>query len=222
MIELILLDGSDIDTPLANPDRILARQELKHYEMLRSDTRRREFLLGRILLKAALAERNHQRIHDFNTISTTVSATGKPAIAGAEFNLSHDGNAFLLAVGDQAVGVDIESVQNFDDAMMEICFTADERRRISRSHHPDRVATLLWCLKEAAAKAMDDGLLSAIGEPRRQGLFFRGGFLKVAGLDRAYAVCSPEPILPTHILSARPRFDKVFTAFQLEDASHFN
>jgi phosphopantetheinyl transferase len=142
---------------------------------------------------------------------------GKPIVAGAEFNLSHDGNAVLLAIGDQIVGVDIECVQDFDASMIEMCFTGDEQERIARSVHPDRVATLLWCLKEAEVKATGAGLLSGMGETGKRRLFFRGGFLTVAGLNRAYAVCSTQQISSMKISSALPRFEKVFNKFQFED-----
>jgi phosphopantetheinyl transferase len=214
MIELILLDGSTINAPLTNPHRVLAREEMRHYQMLRSDTRRREFLLGRILLKAALIERNNCFTNDFQMISPTLSATGKPAVAGAEFNLAHDENAVLLAIGDQVVGVDVERVQYFDDAMMKICFSAAERHRIARTPRPDRMATLLWCMKEAAAKATGDGLLSELEGQRKTKLFFRGGFLNIAGHNRAYAVCSPCSISPISIYSALSRFDQTFATLQ--------
>ena len=33
-------------------------------------------------------------------------------------NLSHDQNSILIAIGDQVIGVDLESAQIIDDAMM--------------------------------------------------------------------------------------------------------
>ncbi|HXI72489.1 MAG TPA: 4'-phosphopantetheinyl transferase superfamily protein [Verrucomicrobiae bacterium] len=214
MIELILLDGSIVDTPMTSPQRVLSRPEMEHYHKLRSDSRRREFLLGRILIKAVLTETNHGFISDFPLINPHLSVTGKPAVVGAEFNLAHDGQAVLLAVGDQVVGVDIERIQSFDAAMMTACFTGAERRRIVRSRHPDRVATLLWCLKEAAAKATGAGLVSELEGSRKTRLFYRGGFLHIAGRDRAYAVCSPRPIEPVKVSPALPRFDHVFAALK--------
>jgi phosphopantetheinyl transferase len=214
MIELILLDGSTVDAPMTSPQRVLSRPEMEHYHKLRSDARRREFLLGRILIKAALTETNHGFISDFPLINPHLSVTGKPAVAGAEFNLAHDGQAVLLAVGDQVVGVDIERIQPFDAAMMTTCFTGAERRRIMRSRQPDWVATLLWCLKEAAAKATGAGIVSELEGSRKTWLFFRGGFLNVAGHDRAYAVCSPRPIEPVKVSPAIPRFDYVFSALK--------
>jgi len=217
MIELIVLDSSTVDLPLENADLVLAPEELKYYETLRADSRRREFLLGRILLKTVLTSGDPHRVCDFCKISTTTSMTGKPAVSGAEFNLSHDGNAVLLAIGDQVVGVDIERVQDFDTAMIDLCFTCREQDRIAQSIHPDRVATLLWCLKEAAAKATGVGLLSGMRETGKRQLFFRGGFLTVAGLNRAYAVCSTQQISSMRISLALPRFEKVFNTFQFED-----
>lgn len=214
MIELILLDGSTVDAPMTSPQCVLSRPEMEHYHKLRSDSRRREFLMGRILIKAALIEISHGFISDFPLINPQLSVTGKPAVAGAEFNLAHDGQAVLLAIGDQVVGVDIERIQSFDAAMMTTCFTGAERQRIARSRQSDRVATLLWCLKEAAAKATGAGLVSELEGGRKTWLFFRGGFLNVAGHDRAYAVCSPRPIEPVKVSPALPRFDYVFAALK--------
>ena len=214
MIELILLDGSTVDAPTISPQRVLSQPEMEYFHKLRSDSRRREFLLGRILIKSALSETKHGFVDDFPLINPHLSETGKPSVAGAEFNLAHDGHAVLLAIGDQVVGVDIERIQSFDAAMMTTCFTGAERRRIVGSPQPDRVATLLWCLKEAAAKATGAGLVSELDVSRKPGLFFRGGFLNIAGHERAYAVCSPRPIKPTRISPALPRFGHVFAALK--------
>jgi phosphopantetheinyl transferase len=213
MIELILLDSSNVSEPLANPETVLGRQEWQCYKRLRSESRRREFLLGRILLKAALSERRPYQGCDFDAIDTIISSTGKPEVAGVEFNLSHDGELVLLAIGDQPVGVDIERVQRFDAAMMDICFTAAERQQIHRTSDPDRVASLLWCRKEAAAKATGAGLVSELGEVWRNKLFCADGCLNAAGGLRAYAICSPRPISGGEIFPALPRFEKVFTRF---------
>jgi 4'-phosphopantetheinyl transferase len=201
MIELKLLDGSTIDISSLRPGNVLASAELDHYKKSGSESRRREFLLGRFLLKTMLSKGNDSMAQDFNRIETIISETGKPSVPGIEFNLSHDGEAILLAIGDQVAGVDIETVQTFDDALLATCFTIAEQRRITGSRRPDRMATLLWCLKEAAVKAGGTGLATDDGlAPKPDGkLFFRGGFLTVAGILRAYAVCSPQPIFPADL-----------------------
>lgn len=206
MIEVLLLDASDVDVPLSDPGTVLGVTELERYQTFGCDARRREFLLGRFLLKAALTGGNINNARNFGAIDTAVSIGGKPAVSGAQFNLSHDKDAILLAIGDQSVGVDIETVQKFDHAMMETCFTTDDRRRIACSPHPDRTATLLWCMTEASSKAAGTGLLPEIGKSRNRKLFFRGGFLTVAGILRAYAVCSLSPISPFTITPALPKF----------------
>lgn len=214
MIELLLLDGSPLTVPLAHPQRILSPEELKYYATFCADSRRCEFLLGRLLLKAALSARTGHHIYDLSLIGTGISATGKPFVAGAEFSLSHDGDAVLLAVGDQPVGVDIETVQHFDDAMMSMCFDTSERQRIVRSRRPDHVATLLWCVKEAVAKATGNGLLPKLaGKTTGAKQFVRAGFLRLAECERAYAVCSPLPIPPIQIMPARPRFDEIILRY---------
>lgn len=209
-MELILFETAAAPEP--SPERVLAPAELRTYLSLKSASRRKEYLLGRMLLKAALTRGDYRRVRDFEMISTHMTPEGKPATAGAEFSLSHDGGAILLALGGQPVGADVESVQEFDGPMLRLSFDEKTLRSIARSRRPDRAATLAWCLKEAAAKAAGTGVLPLLGEPAPSGLFYRSGFLRTAGRERAYAVCSPRPLPPLSVSLALPRFERAFSA----------
>ncbi len=209
MIELFLLQAKAV-ARMPLPAKTLSPSELKAYTALRTDRRREEYLLGRALLKAVLTKGDYRRVGDFAMIGTTLDPGGKPRVAKAEFNLSHDDGVILLAFGDQPVGVDIETVQEFDEQMLRICFDGDEHRRVSLARRPDRAATLAWCRKEAEAKATGAGVLPALGAPGRRDAFTRAGRLRVGGVERAFAVSSFRPLGPLRPVSALPRFQQIF------------
>lgn len=199
MIELFILDGSGIPENQIKPELVLSAEELRTYDKFRAESRRRDFLLGRLLLKLALKARTGHSAREFPAISTTHSPTGKPLVSGAQFSLSHDNGVILLAIGDQPMGVDIETVQHFDEAMVRTCFSEYEQRRIANAPRPDRMATVLWCFKEAAVKVTGRGLLSELGRTTDGEFFQCGGLLNIAGRDCAWALCSTLPIAPVSI-----------------------
>lgn len=209
MIELILLDASAVPTP-PEAHRVLAPAELKSFDIMLAASRRREYLLGRALLKAALTGGGFRRERDYGMIETSLSPSGKPSVAGAEFSLSHDGEALLLGVGDQSIGVDLETVQRFDDEMLTACFCPEERRRIRDARDPARAATLAWCMKEAVAKAAGSSVVAGLGRPLDDASFLRGGFVRVAGIERAFAVASLRALPPVELSPALPRFSSAF------------
>lgn len=209
-MELIFLDAN-AHVPIS-PNRILAPAELERYGSFNCESGRRDYLLGRLLLKTALTNGDYRRVRDFGMITTTMTPEGKPTAAGAEFSLSHDDGAVLLAIGDEPVGVDMETVQEFNEPMLRLCFDDTTRRAISRSRRPDRSATLAWCLKESAAKATGAGVLPLLKRPVPDGLYTRGGFLRSNGRERAYAICSTAPLPACSVIRALPRFRRAFAA----------
>lgn len=92
-------------------------------------------------------------------------AFGKPALAGhaLHFNLSHSGNAMLLAVARHAVGVDLEQSAGTPAdlaSLLELLCHADERVAME-ALAPARRGQLfyqLWTRKEAYLKALGTGL----------------------------------------------------------------
>lgn len=215
MIDLIWLDAAGIHVPLANPESILSCPELRQYARFCSDARRREFLLGRMLLKAAMIRIGWHQGKSFAAIRVSVSNSGKPVVAGVEFSLSHDGDAFLLALADQPIGVDLETVQAFDPAMLGICFSATEQQQILLASAPEQTATMLWCQKEATAKATGGGLASQIEQKKGQNVFVVAGLLSVAGAYRAYAISSLDPIAAVRIFRATFQSTALIEGFQI-------
>jgi|GEM_PF-1007304 4'-phosphopantetheinyl transferase len=92
-------------------------------------------------------------------------AFGKPALAGhaLQFNLSHSGDAMLLAVARHAVGVDVERCAGapLDLApLLDLLCHADERAAMEAVAPEQRQLLFyqLWTRKEAYLKALGTGL----------------------------------------------------------------
>src|SRR3546814_6294269 len=89
----------------------LSPQERERHQAITSEVRARQFLIGRILLRTALA---HHFPSDPTDFSFGETENGKlvlvsPKFAGIDFSLSHSGGETILAVARaDGVGVDIE------------------------------------------------------------------------------------------------------------------
>jgi 4'-phosphopantetheinyl transferase len=94
---------------------------------------------------------------------------GKPALGQAsgdprvEFSLSHSHGVGVLAVGlEDELGIDIERLRPFDDAMAiaKRLFTAEEQRVLRALPEPDRPGAFFryWTGKEAVVKSVGRGL----------------------------------------------------------------
>lgn len=88
-------------------------------------------------------------------------AYGKPHLmrhSTIHFSLSHSGTMALCAVADQPVGADVEEHQTYDDAMIRICCTNDERTWICGQPDRDRAFTRIWVRKESYLKLVGTGI----------------------------------------------------------------
>ncbi|PTR00940.1 phosphopantetheinyl transferase [Mucilaginibacter yixingensis] len=76
------------------------------------------------------------------------------------FNLSNTGDEFLIAVGDSAMGIDIERVNpNFAYAdVASYYFGSEELEYINQSADPHQAFFLLWTRKESLLKACGSGI----------------------------------------------------------------
>lgn len=91
-------------------------------------------------------------------------AHGKPALActkaGLHFNVSHAGDALLVAVAlDRSVGVDVEDTQRDVEieGLAARYFTAEECATVLRSEEPRAAFFRAWVRKEAVLKARGTG-----------------------------------------------------------------
>ena len=86
---------------------------------------------------------------------------GKPYILGhpdIHFNLSHCREAVVCALSDQPVGIDVESVREYSESLLQYTMNADEVMRISQAERPELEFIRLWTMKEAVLKLTGEGI----------------------------------------------------------------
>ena len=82
---------------------------------------------------------------------------GKPYLKnGPYFNISHCKAGIAVAVDDQPIGIDIESIRHAESDLIERTMNAEEQKTI----RSDRDFTRLWTRKEAVVKAEGTGIES--------------------------------------------------------------
>lgn len=151
------------DVPVG--DDWLAPEERRHLATLRVPKRRADWRLGRWTVKRAVARLA-------GAAPERIAVLGEPDGAPAAWrdgqqlpitvSLSHSGgHGFCVAVrGPCALGCDVEVIADRGTAFVRDYFTPAECAAVARSEGRARatVATLLWSAKEAALKALHEGL----------------------------------------------------------------
>jgi phosphopantetheinyl transferase len=154
----------------------LSDKELEFYAALPNAPRRREWLLGRICAKEAI----RRLVHAHSKLTLTCAdveieqlSNGRPIVSARSagiigwqpiISISHkDGTAVALAGQPRAAkgaGIDIESITERADGFEQLAFTPDEQKALALVSGNERttLATQMWCAKEAAGKALTDGL----------------------------------------------------------------
>lgn len=94
---------------------------------------------------------------------------GKPYITGGPyFSISHCKQAVAVAIDDNPVGIDVESVRHVDEALIERVMNETERQLIhsntpsSPSHSQEETFTRLWTQKEAVLKLRGTGIIDSM------------------------------------------------------------
>lgn len=86
---------------------------------------------------------------------------GKPYIPdGPYFSISHCKEGIAVAIDDEPVGIDIESIRRADEDLIIRTMCAREQEEIRSAQDPARAFTRLWTLKEALVKAQGIGIVS--------------------------------------------------------------
>ena len=86
---------------------------------------------------------------------------GKPSIVGHPeiyFNLSHCKEAAVCAISNHPIGVDVESIREFKDSLVNYTMNENEVREIETSENPASAFIRLWTMKEATMKLVGTGI----------------------------------------------------------------
>ena len=180
------LDRIDVEASLAQ----LSEQRRQQALAYRREEQQRQSIAAYLLLRQALREVygiDEQPIFRFGE-------HGKPSIVGhhdIHFNLSHCREAAICVVDDSPVGIDIESVNAFDEEVARYSMNDAELLQISRAPRPDIAFTRLWTQKEAILKQSGQGIVSQ-AELRNLLLSNSLPLFTVESLDLryVYSICS--------------------------------
>lgn len=171
----------------------LATDERSRASRFRFARDRDSYVLSRGILRQLIAAYTGEQPE---RIRFHYGAQGKPAIAnsdppGLRFNVSHSGDAILLAfAADRELGVDVERMRNDADfvALAETSFSHEERNAIVALSGDQRASLFYeyWTCKEACIKADGRGLSAPLDQfsivPSMQGTRWREAAVAVQGV----------------------------------------
>ena len=110
-----------------------------------------------------LTTREQPENNSFTPPDFSYNENGKPYFEnGPFFSISHCTEAIAVAVSDEPVGIDIESIRHADLSLIERVMSKDEseRLKVKDERMRDRLFTRLWTQKEAIVKAQGTGIVS--------------------------------------------------------------
>jgi 4'-phosphopantetheinyl transferase len=142
----------------------MTTRELSYLSRIKSDQRRKQYILGRGLIKRTLSclLKRHP-----TSIEIGIAGSGKPHLInldGFRFSISHSGDYLAVVVSNQEiVGVDLEEVARLENPGPYFInnFLSSYEKRMLNNTDKDRQALelcRLWTLKEAILKAAGVGL----------------------------------------------------------------
>ena len=86
---------------------------------------------------------------------------GAPYIKGGpHFSISHCKRGIAVAVSENPIGIDIESIRSFKPELMRKTMNEDEQLRITSSAIPEVEFIRFWTQKEALLKLQGTGIIS--------------------------------------------------------------
>lgn len=140
------------------PAGLLTGEEVRRARSFPAGIEGRRYAASRIFLRSVLAGYAGRPAGELDFL---LGPGGKPVLSlgpsDLHFNLSHSGDAALLAVADTDVGVDIERHRTIRElgSLVEYAFTPEEVRVFSGlpGGAREEVFFRAWCLKEAVIKA---------------------------------------------------------------------
>ena len=74
------------------------------------------------------------------------------------FNLSHCREAAICMISDKPVGIDVESIREFKQTLVDYTMNEEEVRQIQSAERPDMEFIKLWTQKEAVLKLSGEGI----------------------------------------------------------------
>ena len=147
-----------------NSNEILNKQETKIAQYL-SGRRKTEWICGRIAAKSAVCKALSASGFELNLNEIVINSGNdrKPEYRAKikspkmHISISHCKNAAVAVCSGMPVGIDIETPRKFSASLLSRAISPDDCIGISK-RKKDIYYTSIWCVKEAASKAMGLGM----------------------------------------------------------------
>ncbi len=154
MLKVYAADVSGLDPDGNYPLSQYRRKKLEKQKLLSA----RRLGVGAELLLIKALEKNAPEIS--LPLHIICGRDGKPKLSceGLHFNLSHSGVFAACAVSGNPVGLDIQSVREYNEKLGEKYFSPQERAFIVESVDVDHAFTQIWSMKESCVKLLGTGL----------------------------------------------------------------
>ena len=126
----------------------------KKFDKISNYRRKKQFIIGRILLRTLLLDVYNI---DYFNINLSSNTNGKPYINSKNiyFNISHSFDYVICCVSNKKIGVDIEKIRNTTPNQIKQFATEKEINYINNN---EKNAFQIYCLKEAYFKMKGENL----------------------------------------------------------------
>lgn len=186
MVYVYVIDIKVLPDPKENPamlHQLSSSRRRKVMKYLRADDRKRCMGAG-ILLAEILP------LYGESPEKITCGPEGKPQAENVHFNLSHSGNLVICAVGEKAVGCDIEKIEKEPEGVAKHFFHQNEAEYLQKFSEPERSAMFfrLWTWKESYVKMTGEGLKLSLRD------------FEILPKGERIRVCREDETLPCHIM----------------------
>ncbi|GMQ81339.1 MAG: hypothetical protein BMS9Abin05_0770 [Rhodothermia bacterium] len=137
----------------------LSTEEVERRGLMKAESRKRSFLMGRAALRSLLGELTGATPAE---IELTVLNDGRVVAPKTPYHVSiaHSGDRAVAIASERRVGVDIEQIVEKPESLLRFVLHEDELEHVNALPVPnDHRLFLCWTMKEAVLKAIGTGLL---------------------------------------------------------------
>ncbi len=112
------------------------------------------------MLLSLLADYHSARHTEWSREDFVYNDYGQPTLPhGPRFSISHCRNGIAVAIAEQPIGVDIESIRTAKPDLIHKTMNSAEQTAIASAAQPDIAFTRLWTQKEAHLKLRGTGII---------------------------------------------------------------
>lgn len=156
MVKVYITDVSYLPDPKVHPEIMdgLSDERKEKIKRYRQEKNRKQSLGAGLLLKKCLGECG------IDTEEIFYGENGKPEVQDLYFNVSHSHNIVVCVISSQAVGCDIEKVEDLREGIAERFFTENEIKYLSQFTGDVKGEEFyrLWTMKESYMKMTGEGM----------------------------------------------------------------